>query len=162
MGRNREIGRNNDLPWPRMRADMDRFRSLTMSHAVIMGRRTWESLPKPLVKRTNIVVSRSLQSVAEPAICARSVHEAVLEAIQRDAQNIFIIGGAEIYRNAMEFTVQRLYVTVIDACFPDADTYYPEIPEAEWRLVQRSAFSQDEKNPFPYAFLEFERRRENA
>ncbi|MEK7576235.1 MAG: dihydrofolate reductase [Patescibacteria group bacterium] len=158
MGRNREIGVRNNLPWPRMRADMDRFRALTMSHPVIMGRNTWDSLPKPLLGRTNIVISRRAQNIQPPGIQALSFHEGVLEAIRLRVSKVFVIGGASMYEEAMRFTVQRLHVTVIDANFSYADRFFPELSESVWRLVRREAFFADEKNPYPYSFLEFERR----
>ncbi len=158
MGRNHEIGMKGGFPWPSMRADMARFRSLTITHAVIMGRKTMWSLPKPLKDRANIVLARSAVNIELPYIRANSLPEGIDVASRLGAAKTFIIGGAEVYRESLEVYVQRVYLTVIDADFSEADTFFSDLPEAQWRLTQREAFLADEKNPFPYAFLEYERR----
>ncbi|MEK7151000.1 MAG: dihydrofolate reductase [Patescibacteria group bacterium] len=158
MGRNHEIGRKGGFPWAPMRADMARFVALTKTHAVIMGRRTKESLRKPLKDRANIVLARSPVNIELPYIRANSLPEGIDVASKMDVAKTFIIGGAEVYRESLEAHVQRVYLTVIDADFSEADTFFSDLPEARWRLTQREAFLADEKNPYPYAFLEYERR----
>jgi len=146
------IGRDNDLPW-RLSADLRRFKRLTMGHHLIMGRRTWESVGKPLPGRTTVVItSRRCRPHPEVAV-ARSLDEA-LELIAGDDE-VFIAGGAELYRAALP-VADRLYLTRIHADF-EGDTFFPQLDEAQWRLVSREDHAPDEKNALAYSFLVYER-----
>ncbi|UTX51010.1 dihydrofolate reductase [Candidatus Saccharibacteria bacterium TM7i] len=154
--RNRAVGRNGDIPWMgALPADMQHFRELTWGESVIMGRKTFESLPeasRPLRDRENIVVSLS-QKAIEGALVAHSLEEA-LEQAQYEP---FIIGGGQLYKEALPY-VDRIDATEIDTTINDADTYFPMINLDEWEIVQREAHSADARNKFNYAFTTYLRR----
>lgn len=154
LARNRAIGRGNAMPW-RLPEDLKRFRRLTMGHAVIMGRKTFESIGVPLAGRNNIVITRS--SDWSPPGCA-VVHsfEGALAAV-RGVEEAFVIGGAQIYALAMPL-VQRLYLTEIARDF-EADAFFPEFERSRWREVSRERRSSGGAGSFDYAFVEYERSR---
>lgn len=120
IGKNYELGKNNDLIW-HFREDMQFFKSVTTGHTVIMGRRTFESLPKALPNRTNIVISTNTDYIAEGAIVVTNIHDALSAA---EGDEVFIIGGGRIYSHFLPMA-EKLYLTEIDAECPDADTYFP-------------------------------------
>lgn len=132
-------------------ADLKRFKALTMGHAVIMGRRTWESLPKgALPGRENVVVSRNPAFQAEGAIVAHSLADAL--ALTANQEQRFIIGGAMLYREAMA-TADVIYLTLIDADFPDADTRLPQLRLEEWDVEIGEMTPADERNDYASVFL---------
>ncbi len=128
IGKNYELGKNNDLIW-HFREDMQFFKSITTGHAVIMGRRTFESLPKALPNRTNIVISSNANYIAEEAIVVTNMNDA-LSAAEDD--EIFIIGGGRIYSQFLPMA-DKLYLTEIDAECPDADTYFPDFDSEKYK-----------------------------
>lgn len=152
MDRNRLIGAGNDLPW-HLSADLRHFKKLTMGHPVVMGRRTWESIGKPLPERTNIVVTRQEDFEAPGAVVVDSIEAAKQQA--GDCAELMIIGGAELYEQVLD-DASRIYLTEIHAEF-EGDTYFPEINMDEWACVSREDFEKDEKNPHDYSFLVLER-----
>ncbi len=155
MDRNRLIGRDNDLPW-RLKADLQFFKKTTLGRPIIMGRKTWESLPfKPLPGRTNIVLTRSADYVAEGAEVVRSADEALAVAEQTEAEVVMVIGGAGVYRSFLP-RADRLYITEIDDEF-DGDTWFPRYDATEWVEVSRESHDPDESNPYPFAFVTYER-----
>lgn len=134
MDRNRVIGLHGKVPW-HLPADLKRFRALTMGHHILMGRKTWESLPGQLPGRTPVVISRSPDFTAPGCIVAHSLDEAVA-ACQGDAE-AFFIGGAELYRQALAYA-DRLYLTEIAAEF-EGDAWFPEFDPKLWQEVERVA-----------------------
>jgi len=158
MATNGVIGINGDLPW-KLSADLRRFKQLTMGHAIIMGRKTYDSLATRLgggllPGRTSIVVTRQdAYPLAAGALRANNLEAAI--ALARDDSEVFIIGGAEIYRAAMPL-VDRMYVTVVNANI-DGDTHFPEWDRTEWQLVEENAHLADERNAFDYAFRVYDR-----
>lgn len=154
MAENRVIGVDNTLPW-RLPADLKHFRRLTSGHPVIMGRRNFESIGKPLPERDNIVVTRNPDYRAPGCVVTHSLEEA-LTAAQNDAE-IFIIGGADIYRQALS-RADRLYLTLVHADVP-GDTYFPEFDPAQWHETRRERHAADEKNAYAYTFLTYDRKR---
>lgn len=135
--------------------DLKRFRELTLWHPVIMGRKTWESLPnKPLPGRTNIVLSTQKDYRAEGAHVVQSPEEAL--ALCQPQTEIFVIGGAEIYRIFLPLA-SKLYITRIYEDF-QADTFFPEIRYEEWDLVSQENYSEDETNPISFAYLTYIRK----
>jgi dihydrofolate reductase len=148
------IGRNDTVPW-RLSTDLKRLKSLTMGHHVIMGRKTFETLPAPLPGRTNVVVTREAGYRApEGVLVAASVEEA-LELAAAD-EEIFILGGAQIYAQALH-RANRMYLTEVHTDVK-GDTYFPDFDEVvEWKLVDREDHEADEKNEFPFSFLLYER-----
>lgn len=155
VARNGVIGIDNALPW-RLPEDLQHFKALTLGHAVIMGRKTWESLPpkfRPLPGRHNIVVTRDAHYRADGASVAHSLDEAVMVAASGDVTP-FVIGGAELYRQALPLA-GRLELTEIAADFA-GDARFPEFDRAAWREVARE--SGHAAAGFDYAFVSYERR----
>jgi dihydrofolate reductase len=151
VARNRVIGNDNQLLW-HIPEDMRHFRETTRGKPVIMGRKTWESLPdsfRPLPGRLNIVVSRNRAYRAEGAELAASLDEAIAKA--GAANEIFVIGGAELYRQAMAIA-DKLYITEIDADFA-GDSVFPEIDETKWR--ERSREPHRGKSGLEFSFVEY-------
>ena len=137
MAENRTIGKGGTLPW-RIPEDMKWFREITMGKPCIMGRKTWESLPKrPLPARTNIVVTRDRFYGAEGAVVVASLDEAIAAAALERREEIIVIGGAQIYAEALP-RADRIYLTRVHAAV-DGDAFFPEIEEARWRSTQRLA-----------------------
>ena len=152
-GENGVIGKGGKIPW-RLPADMTRFKSVTMGHPVIMGRKTYESIGKPLPGRRNIVITRQDDYRAEGSEVARSLGDAL--KIAGDGE-VFVIGGAEIYREALPLA-KKLYLTQVGGVF-EGDTYFPKIDTTVWHETSRTPGIQDEKNLYPHTFLIFERKK---
>lgn len=153
MGKNRVIGLNNALPW-RLPADLAYVKKTTMGHSILMGRKTYESIGRPLPGRTNVIFTRNSDYQAEGCDIVHSVEEAVNKY---GGQEIFVIGGAEIYRLFMPL-VDRMYITEIEHEFA-GDTFFPEVDLAQWREVSRQQGIRDEKNDYEYYFVLYERIR---
>lgn len=148
------IGDNGDLIW-HISADLKRFKSLTMGHPVIMGRKTWESLPKgALPGRRNIVISRNATFNAPGAEVVGSVEAALM--LCREEEEAFIIGGAQIYRQALPLA-ERLYLTRVDAAYPDADARFPQINSEEWIVAADEPQTPKADEP-PYRFIDLVRK----
>ena len=147
------IGRDGRLPW-RLPEDLRRFRALTTGHSIIMGRRTWESLPHPLPGRQNIVVTRQPAFHAEGATVARSFDEAL--ACIELPEPAFCIGGGEIYRAAIP-RAQIAYVTEIQHAF-DGDATFPALDPSQWRETARESHVQEGGESLHYAFVTYHRR----
>lgn len=152
MGANRAIGLGNGLPW-RMPADLKYFKSLTMGHHLIMGRKTFDTVGKPLPGRPTIVVSRQRSLGIDGVTVANSLDQAL--NLVKEVEEVFIAGGAEIYRLALD-VADRIYLTLIHHSF-DADTFFPTFDESKWQVVSRTDCEADEKNPYAYSFLIFDR-----
>jgi dihydrofolate reductase len=154
MAENRVIGRNNQLPW-RIPADLRHFKALTLGKPVIMGRKTYESIGRPLPGRDNIVISADSGYQAEGCQVVHSVEQA-LEAAG-SCEEAMIIGGANLYRQTLE-NADRLYLTLVKA-EPEGDTWFPEIELQQWREIERQAHTADENNEYDYDFVVLERAR---
>ncbi len=154
MGRDRVIGKDNAMPW-HLPADLKHFKSLTMGKPVIMGRRTFESIGKPLPGRTNIVVTRDSAYQAEGCTVVHELGDALAAA--GEADEVMIIGGAKLYAQFID-RADWLYLTIIDAPF-EGDTVFPEYTLADWEEITREKCDTDDKNKFPYTFVTFKRRR---
>jgi dihydrofolate reductase len=153
MDRNNGIGIDNKLPW-RLPADMAYFKRLTEGHTVLMGRRTYESIGRPLPNRRNVVVTRDRSWRAAGCEVVHDLGEA-LERYGREDE-LFVIGGGEVFAAVMPFA-DKLYITRIEHEFA-ADTFFPAVDESVWRLVSRVPGVKDERNPYDYAFLVYENR----
>ena len=153
MGRNREIGKENQLLW-HLPKDLKHFKEITSNHPIIMGRKTYESIGKPLPNRTNIVISRKTDWFEEGILIVGSIKEAIKFAKKID-ENIFIIGGGNIYEQTIDLADQ-LEITWVDATL-EADTYFPKIDEKNWRKTDEICHEKDEKNQFDFCFQTFER-----
>ena len=145
MDRNRLIGQGNRLPW-RLPADMKHFRRHTLGKPVLMGRKTFESIGKPLPKRTNIILTSDRNYQADGCIVTYSVEEALGTA--SGCEEIMVIGGALIYELFLP-RADRLYLTYIHRCF-EGDVYFPAFDLADWQEVKRIDCQPDKKNPHPY------------
>lgn len=151
----RVIGHNNQLIW-HMPADLKHFRRLTMGHTLIMGRKTYESIGKPLKGRSTIVVSRQQGYDAKGCEVAGSLHEAI--GMAEPGRDVFIAGGGQIYEQAMHMKeVSTIYLTRIYGRFT-GDTFFPEIDEAEWICTSKSDHEPDEANRYPYSFMVYQRK----
>ena len=150
---NHAIGHAGDLPW-RLRADMQRFRATTIGHPVIMGRRTWDSLPAPLVDRINIILSRSLPATVPGGVVVRDP-EGALQACG-DATESFIIGGGEIYRMFLD-RADAILLTRVHAVV-DGDVFFPELDHHIWTRKAEDRHAADEKNDHAMTFEHWVRR----
>ena len=157
MAENRVIGRDNDLPW-RLPADLKRFKRLTLDHTIVMGRKTFESLPKLLPRRRSIVVSRNPSYRAEGAEVAGSLDEAL--ALADGEAEVFVIGGAALFAEALP-RASRLYLTRVHAEV-DGDVRCPPLDEGSWQLVEEERHDADERHAYDFTFQVFERRPETA
>ena len=153
---NRVIGKDNDLVW-HMPADLRYFKETTMGHYAIMGRKTYEAVDKPLPGRTNIIITRQPDYRREGCLIVHSVEEALALGEENGQEEVFILGGSQIYELAMDMA-DRIYLTEIKAEF-EGDSYFPEIDSSKWKEVKREEHAPDEKNPHPYAFVVLERIR---
>ncbi len=152
MAANRVIGRGGTLPW-HLSADLRRFRQLTTGHAIIMGRKTYESIGRPLPQRRSIVISRNRKFRAEGVEVVAGLDEAL--ALCRGEPQVFVIGGSSIYAEALP-RADRLYITQVHASV-EGDTWFPPVEESQWRLVADQPHAADEKNPFDFSFRIYER-----
>jgi len=158
VSENHVIGKNNGLIW-HLPADMKFFKEKTKGHAIITGRKNYESIPekfRPLPERTNIVVTRQLDYNAKGAIVVSSIDEAI-EYVRTHFTNqeVFIIGGAEIYKQTLAIC-QKVYLTRIHHTF-QGDAFFPELSLTEWQLKTQLSISADEKNKYPFTFETWER-----
>jgi dihydrofolate reductase len=154
LARNRVIGRDNRLPW-RLPADLRRFKQLTMGHTLLVGRKTFESIGRPLPGRTMLVASRKPGYAPEGVRVVRSVQEALDAARERGETELFVAGGAEIYHQTLP-VADRLHFTRIEEDVP-GDAYFPEYDETQWRLVEREDFAPSQEVPFAWSFEVYDR-----
>jgi dihydrofolate reductase len=157
MAENRAIGKNGDLLWHLPR-DMKRFKEITMGHSVVMGRKTYESIPekfRPLPGRTNIVISSSAKAF-NGCLMAKSLNEAIETARLKGEQELMIIGGGSIYEQALPLA-DKLYLTIVHENF-DADTFFPELSVQDWIEVSKESIPTDEKNQYAMTFTDWERK----
>jgi dihydrofolate reductase len=150
--RNGVIGHGNALPW-RLPDDMARFKRITMGHPVIMGRKTWDSIGKPLPGRRNIVVTRNAGWHVEGAEVARSLEEAI--ELCGDVPDVFVIGGAQIFAEALPLA-DAIVATEIDRDI-DGDVYFPRLDMSQWREESREARHGDGPDTLPFAFVHYAR-----
>ena len=156
MSANRVIGNNNNLPW-RLPADLKRFKSLTLGHHLIMGRKTFESIGQPLPGRTTVVITHQTGFAPEGVLVAHSIDQALQMASGDD--EVFVAGGAQIYQQMLP-RADRLYLTSIHEEF-EGDTDFPEFEESDWQLISEEDHAADEKNPYSYSFLIYEKKPHN-
>jgi dihydrofolate reductase len=149
MDKKRGIGMDNKLPW-RLSADLKRFRELTMGHHIIVGRKTFESIGRPLPGRAMIIVTRDRSYKAEGCDVCHSIQEAIELARERGESEVFICGGAEIYAQSLG-GADRMYLTFVDAEVA-ADTFFPEFDEREWSEQESVYQPADEKNQSSFTF----------
>jgi dihydrofolate reductase len=154
IAKNYAIGKNNQLLW-HIPADLKRFKKITGGHRVIMGKLTYLSLPiRPLPNRENVVITDNPEDKFEGCTTVYSISEAI--NLCSESEESFIIGGGSIYRQFLPHC-NKLYITMVDKDF-EADTYFPDINDEEWELIDKDDAGQDESLDFSYSFLTFEKR----
>jgi dihydrofolate reductase len=156
VANNGVIGKNNQLTW-HLPADLKRFKQLTMGHAMIMGRKTFDSIGKALPGRTTVIVTRQKDFKKENCLVADSLEKAI-ELCKNDPDipgEIFIIGGAQIFEKAIPLT-DRIYFTQIHHAF-DGDVFFPDLEKGKWKITFREDHNADEKNPYDYSFINYDR-----
>lgn len=160
MDNNRVIGKDNDLPW-HIPADLQYFKRVTMGKPIIMGRKTYESIGRPLPGRENIVVTRDKSYEAPGCTVIHDIQDVVKLAMERSSNDnqdeMFVIGGAELFKLTFPYA-SRLYLTEIDHEF-EGDTFFPPINESEWYIVSKEKGQKDDNNPYDYYFVVYERNK---
>ncbi len=154
MGKNRIIGKDNDMPW-HLPADLQHFKKTTFGSPIIMGRKTYDSIGRPLPGRLNIILSRNTDLIIDGCSVVSSLDEALLLAKKSDANEIFITGGAHLYNKFLKDS-DRLYLTLIDEEF-DGDTYFPDYTQYDWKEVARENHQADDNNAHNYSFVTLDR-----
>lgn len=155
---NNVIGDNNKLIW-HLPNDLKHFKNLTTDHPIIMGRKTYESLGRPLPNRTNIIITRDQSYQDQNIVITYSLEEAI-EKAKAIKDDFFVIGGGEIYKQAM-LEADELHITEVHHEF-DGDTYFPEIDEEVFEEIQKEHYLKDEKHPFSYSFLTYKRIKDSV
>lgn len=151
IGKNKAIGRNNQLIWD-LPADLKHFKEITSGHPIIMGRKTFESIGRPLPNRTNIIITKNPEIKIEGCLVVHSLEAAIVNANKIDSQEIFIIGGGEIFRQAITQT-DKLYLTVVDNSPDNADVFFPDY--AEFKNISKEEARSE--NGFKFKFIELTR-----
>lgn len=151
MARNRGIGLNGKMPW-HLPGELQHFKATTMGKPIVMGRKTWESIGRPLPGRQNIVISRNRDYAEDGIYLCHSLQQAVEIA---DGTEIMVIGGGELYRQALP-KAKRMVLTLVD-CEPDADTFFPAWDPAQWQELSRLQKAADKKNPYACEIVEMQR-----
>jgi dihydrofolate reductase len=154
VSENNVIGKDNQLVW-HLPADLKHFKNTTMGHPILMGRKTFESIGKPLPGRKSIVITRQEDYKAEGCLIAHTVQEAIEKAKELDDQ-VYIIGGAEVYKQALPY-VDTIELTKIHHSF-DGDTYFPAIKDEEWKIEAKEEHFPDDKNKYSYSFITLTRK----
>jgi len=154
VAQNNIIGKDNDIPWY-LPADLQYFKKTTLGHTVIMGRKCYASIGRPLPKRTNIIVTRDPFFISSNCLMARSIPEALSLAHSNGESEVFIIGGGQIYEQSVDFW-DKLYITEVDIKV-DGDVFFPKLDLEKWNLISSEHFKKDEKNEFDFTFKIFEK-----
>jgi dihydrofolate reductase len=154
MSENRVIGDDIHLPW-HLPADLKHFKTITSGHPILMGRKTYESIGRPLPNRTNIIITRNHAFKAEGCTVIQSIDQAIENAAATNCDEMFIIGGAEVYKQLMPH-IQRIYLTIVHEIF-EGDVFFPELNLAEWKETSRVKHDADDDNDYEYSFITLER-----
>lgn len=152
MGQQRELGFEGKMPW-HLPADLQHFKAITLGKPVVMGRKTYESIGKPLPERLNIIMTRDKYFYVPDCVIAHTLVEAV-ETVD-ETKEIMVIGGSHLFEQFLPFA-SRMYLTFIQASFP-SDTYFPEWDSDEWQVIDEELHNKDEKNSYDYQFVTLDR-----
>jgi len=155
MGQNREIGINNQIPW-KLSEDLKNFKKTTMGHHILMGRKTFESIGRPLPGRTNIILSRNKDFKVKDCITVTNLAEAITFAKSKGETELMVIGGGEIYKEALG-KANKIYLTKVEYSGP-ADAYFPELNEKDWNVISEAKHLEDS---IPWTFKVIERKNIN-
>ncbi|MGY8771410.1 MAG: dihydrofolate reductase [Pirellulales bacterium] len=150
---NRVIGRNGDMPW-RLSSDLKRFKSITMGHHIVMGRKTYESIGRLLPGRTTVIITRQADYQVEGAVIADSLESAITKAAGDD--ELFIVGGGQIYASSLT-QANKIYQTRVHTEINDGDTFFPEVDWTHWNKIHSEDIAADEKNDFETTFEVWQR-----
>ncbi|TMM32311.1 dihydrofolate reductase [Polaribacter aestuariivivens] len=154
IAKNNALGKNNDLIW-HLPADLKRFKKITTGHYILMGRNTFESIGKPLPNRTTVIITRNKNYFKDGCLIAHSLEEAL--ELAKEEEKIFIIGGAQIYKETIEKDLaDQLDITIVHKSF-EADVYFPEINPKVWKIISKEDFKADEKNKYDYSFVSYQK-----
>ena len=154
IGLNNELGKDNDLIW-HLPADLRRFKKVTSGHTIVMGRKTFESIGKPLPNRRSILITRNTSYHKDGCEIVHSLEDAI--KLIQDQEHALIIGGAQIYKEAIDKKlVDQLDITKVHQNF-DADVFFPTLDSTSWKEVSEETFLPDEKNQYTYSFLSYKR-----
>ncbi|HEY4602467.1 MAG TPA: dihydrofolate reductase [Cerasibacillus sp.] len=155
MGSNHVIGHNNKMPW-HLPKDLKHFKETTTGHTIIMGRKTFESIGRPLPNRKNVVITTDKQIDLPESVEKVNDINTILNWNQDNPnETYFIIGGGTIYRQMLPYA-DRLYITLIDQAF-QGDTFFPDFDKQAWKLTKKVRGEKDNKNPYDYYFLQYDR-----
>jgi len=154
VSENDVIGGNNKLLWY-LPADLKHFKRITQKHTIIMGRKTYESIGRPLPSRTNIVITRKTNYSPEGVLVVNSIETAINKAEEQNGNEVFIIGGGEIYNQSIDIA-DKIYLTRVHQQFK-GDVTFPKLDPSEWQIKSKEDHEADEKNKIPYSFLTYER-----
>lgn len=155
LGENNELGKDNELLW-HLPEDFKRFKAMTSHHFIIMGRKTFDSLPGPLPTRVHIVLSRNRNYSMVDAQVVRNMDEALEKA--KSKKDAFIIGGGEIFKMGLKFA-DKMELTRVHATFPEADTFFPEFSKDEWELVNEEKHEKDDRHKYDYTYETWVRKK---
>ncbi|MEO5572471.1 MAG: dihydrofolate reductase [Bacteroidia bacterium] len=154
IGENRVIGKDNQLIW-HLPTDLKRFKQITLGHCVIMGRKTFESMNKALPGRTNVIITRQKDYVKENCLVTDSLEHAI-ELCKDDDDEVFIIGGGEIFKEAIRLT-DKIYLTQVHHSF-EGDVFFPYLNRGEWKIALREDHKADEKHKYNFSFIDYVKR----
>ena len=146
------IGKDNALLW-HLPNDLKRFKTITSGHPIIMGRKTYESIGRPLPNRMNIIITQNKDLKIEGCIIVHNLKDAIIAA---EGKDVFIIGGGSIYEQAMEMA-DMIYLTLVDVSL-EADTHFPKINDEQWQIVHSETHTKDEKHNYDYHFIDLKRK----
>lgn len=156
VANNNVIGKDNDIPWY-LPADLKYFKKITLDHHILMGRNCYESIGRPLPKRTNVIITRDPYFIASNCLIAHSINEALEIAYDNGEEEVMIIGGGTIYKQTQDLW-DTLYITEVDLNV-DGDIFFPQIDPNEWKLVSVVRNEPDEQNEHPYTFKKYQKIR---
>ncbi len=154
IAKNNVIGKDNDIPWY-LPNDLKYFKKRTLNHHILMGRKCYQSIGKPLPKRTNVIITRDPYFISSNCIVSSSIEEALSVAYENQEEEVFIIGGGTIYEQTQNIW-DRLYITEVDTEV-EGDVFFPEMNYSEWNLVSTEEHSKDQKNEFDHVFKVYHR-----
>ncbi|REA57916.1 dihydrofolate reductase [Dyadobacter luteus] len=157
VSENGVIGKDNQLIW-RLPNDLKRFKALTLGHPMIMGRKTFESIGKPLPGRTSIVITRNQDFKADGILVVHSLEEALTEARKIEQQEVFIIGGGELYKQALPIT-DKLYITEVETV-TNGDTFFEISNPEQWEEIERTVHQADDRHIFSFNFVNYSKKRD--
>ncbi len=150
VSKNYAIGKDNQIPWY-LPEDLKYFKKKTLNHHIIMGRNSYESIGRPLPKRTNIIVTRNPFYIVSNCLVVHTIEDALELAHNNEEKEVFIIGGGTIY-NQTKHLWDKIYITEVDVEIENADVFFPRIDETKWSVLSEDKKEKDEKNPFNYTF----------